>query len=41
MGFVDPLLFAREPLETLAHPAMLYDFTEIDPQGCAMGSHSS
>src|ERR1039458_10679662 len=40
MGFVDPLLFAREPLETLAHPPMLYDFTEIEPHGGAMGSPS-
>ena len=33
MDFVDPLLLAGEPLQALAHPAVLGQFAQMSPGG--------
>src|SRR6266567_5467018 len=38
--FADPLLFAREPLQTLAHSAVFRQFTQVYPD-CRIGSHAA
>ena len=39
VGLIDPLLFAREPLQPFPHRALLRQFADVHPRRCRVGRH--